>query len=514
MKVATAAEMRAIDAKTMEEYGLPGLVLMENAGFQVARRVQELIGGAQGKGISIFAGKGNNGGDGFVAARHLHNQGGRIKVFIVGGTKADIVGDARINLDVITAMGLEILEIRSGRDWDKAGVTLKFTDCIIDALLGTGFYGEPRTEFVQAFQLINQAGKPVVAIDIASGVEADTGQVRSAAVKATETVVLGLYKPGNLLYPGAEYAGNTRVADIGIPLELLTCSSIKQNIITKEYIRRIKPVRPPDAHKGTAGRVLVVAGSRGMTGAAALTSLAALRAGAGLVTLAINEQLHDIMEVKLTEVMTSPLPGSAEGFIDAASIEQVMELAGKANVLAIGPGMGTQASTSEAVREIIRRAEIPMVIDADALNALSGFTEVLAQLQALAVLTPHPGEMARLTGQSVGQINSDRIGAARQAAYRWESIVVLKGMPTVVAFPDGEVYINTTGNEGMATGGTGDVLTGITAAFMAQGLSSHEAAVTAVYMHGLAGDLAAAEGKIGRIAGDLLVNLPAAILQV
>lgn len=514
MKVTTAIEMRSIDAKAMENYKLPGMILMENAGASVARYTEEFLGDAGSKRICIFAGKGNNGGDGYTAARHLHNRGARVTVYLVGAVKEDITGDAGMNLAVIQAMGIEVLAVQNERDWDKAGVAVKFADCVIDALLGTGFYGELRNEYSRAIQLINEAGKPVVSVDIPSGVEADTGQVRSVAIRAMQTITLGLPKPGLLLYPGADYAGQVRIADIGIPRELLTAASIKQNTIEADYVHKILPLRPGDAHKGMAGRVAVLAGSRGLTGAAALTSLAALRTGAGLVTLGIHQQFQDIMAVKLTEVMTKPLPGSEEGYLDISSVEPVLELSSQASVLAIGPGLGTHPSTVETVREIIRQAEVPLVIDADALNALAGFTGILSELQALAVLTPHPGEMARLTGMSPAQVNHDRIQVARQAAGQWGSIVVLKGAPTVVAFPDGEIFLNTTGNAGMATGGTGDVLTGVIASLIAQGLSSHDAAVAAVYLHGAAGNLAAGKGKTGMLAGDLLAALPTAIARV
>lgn len=514
MKVVTAAEMRAMDARAAGDYMIPGIVLMENAGAAVARQTESCLGSVAGKGLCIFAGKGNNGGDGFVAARHLYNHGARVKIFVVGTGKEEIVGDAGTNLTITEKMGIEVVYIQNERDWDKAEVALTFCDCLVDALLGTGFYGELKPDFIRAVELLNHSHKPIIAIDIPSGVEADTGQIRTVAVKALHTVTLGLYKPGLLLYPGAEHAGTVSVADIGMPPELLTDNAIKQNMITAQYVRSLLPHRPGDAHKGTAGRVLVIAGSRGLTGAAALTSLAALRTGAGLVTLGISEHLHDIMEMKLTEVMTKPLSGHADGYLDSSSVDMVRELAAGANVLAIGPGLGGQASTAKAAREIIRQAEAPLVIDADALNALAGSVDILLQSQALAVLTPHPGEMARLTGLTNSQVNHDRIHVARQAAGEWGCILVLKGAPTVVAFPDGEIFINTTGNAGMATGGTGDILTGVIAALIAQGLSSHDAAVAGVYLHGYAGDLAAGKGRIGLIASDLLTALPAAILQI
>ena len=514
MKIATAAEMREVDAKAIGQYKIPGIVLMENAGSAVARETQSLLGHTGGKNVCVFAGKGNNGGDGFVAARHLHNQGARLKVFLIGAAKEDIAGDARINLDIMEAMGIEVNEVTGERDWDKLEVAVLCSDCVIDALLGTGFYGELQPSFLRAVQLINRSGKPVLAIDIPSGVEADTGQVRTVAIRASRTVTLGLYKPGLLLHPGAGHAGLITVADIGIPAALLTDEAIRQNRIERTQVRGLLPVRAADVHKGMAGRVLVVAGSRGLTGAAALTSQAALRGGAGLVTLAVPEKLHDLMEIKLTEVMTRPLAGDDGGHLELSSVEEILALSGQANVLAIGPGLGSGTETAEAVREIIRRAQVPLVIDADALNALAGHTELLQEVGALAVLTPHPGEMARLTGLTAGQVNNDRIEMARLGALEWGCIVVLKGAPTVVAFPDGEIFINTSGNPGMATGGTGDVLTGVIAALIAQGLSSHDAAVAGVFLHGCAGDAAAAGRLSGLIASDIVDALPATLLQL
>lgn len=512
MKIATAAEMRAMDAAAIGEYKIPGIVLMENAGNAVARVVGEYLGGVRDKKICIIAGKGNNGGDGYVAARQLYNQGARIKVFLIGCLAEDLTGDARTNMDILIQMGISITPVAAERDWDIAELAFSLADCLVDALLGTGIYGELKPEFRQAVELVNKSGRPVVAVDIPSGVEADTGQIRTTAVRAIKTVTLGLFKPGLLLYPGAEYAGEVVTANIGIPVELLENPAIKQNWITAEQVGYILPKRKNDAHKGTAGRVTVVAGSRGLTGAAALASMAALRAGAGLVTLCIAASLNNIMEVKLTEVMTCPLPDRAgDGCLTTEAAAAVVAAAGHSGVLAIGPGLGTEEETQMAVRQILLETETPLVIDADALSALAGQPELWQDLKALAVLTPHPGEMARLTGLTSSQVNADRIAVARQAAGEWGCIIVLKGAPTVVAFPDGEVYLNSTGNAGMATGGTGDVLTGIIAGLIAQGLSSHEAAVAGVFVHGRAGDFAAENGKIGLVAGDLLQMLPKAI---
>ena len=513
MKAATATEMREIDRTAIEEYGIPGVVLMENAGMAVVRRLELLAERLAERKFCILAGKGNNGGDGYVIARHLANQGAKVKVFLLG-EKAAARGDARINLDIIEKMALDVLEIGSERDWDKARVAMSFADYIVDALLGTGVRGEVSGDMARMIALVNAAGKPVVAVDIPSGVDADAGRICGTAVQAAHTVTFALPKPGLFIYPGAACTGELTVADIGIPAAVVAAQHIKQNITMADYVRAILPGRSPDAHKGTAGRTLVIAGSRGLSGAAAMAAEGALRAGAGLVTLAAPAGMQDLLATKLTEVMTKPLADTADGSICQDAVRDMVALAAGCDVLAIGPGLGRCEATAAAVRETIMAVECPLVIDADALYALSGHTGMLNECAALPVLTPHPGEMARLTGQPVELVNSDRINIARQAAGEWGSIVVLKGARTVVAFPDGEVYINPTGNAGMATGGTGDALTGIIAGLIAQGMSSHDAAVAGVYIHGLAGDIAAQAGMIGMTATDLLKAVPAALCGI
>lgn len=509
MKIATAAEMRGIDKAAIEYFGIPGLVLMENAGAALARQVASILTDAANKKVCVFAGKGNNGGDGFVAARHLASLGAKVKVFLVFD-EDDMAGDAQVNLNIIKKMGIDVLPLAGDRDWDMARVAATFADCIIDAMLGTGFSGAIQGNMARAVELVNSAGKPVVAADIPSGVHADTGQVGTVAVRADYTVTFGLPKPGLLLYPGAEYTGRLVVADITIPAALLAADTIRQNAITARKAKQLLPRRHPAAHKGTNGHVAIVAGSEAYTGAAALAATGALRAGAGLVTLGVAASLLSLMQMKLTEIMTRPLPEIVGGAIGMKAVPYIEELTARCDVLAIGPGLGRAEETMAAVREVVRNCDKPLVIDADGLNALVGHTDILRDTAALAVLTPHPGEMGRLFGLTPAQVNQDRIGVARQAAHSWGAIVVLKGAPTVVAFPDGEVYVNTSGNAGMATGGTGDVLTGVIAALIAQGLSSHDAAVAGVYLHGLAGDIAARAGQVGMAAGDVARALPAA----
>lgn len=512
MKAALAAQMRRIDQLAGEYYGLPSVVLMENAGAQVAAVIKTALGGRVAeKKVCIFAGKGNNGGDGFVAARHLLGGGAKVRVFIIGA-KGEITGDAATNLTVLERMGADCLAVANERDWDKITLAVTFADCLVDALVGTGFRGLLQGDMARAVQAINAADCPVVAVDVPSGVHADTGQVQGVAVRADHTVTFGLPKPGLFLYPGAAHTGQLHLADIGLPPALLEDGSIQQQSIDAALVRSLLPKRPPDAHKGTNGRVLVMAGAPGYTGAAALAAEGALRAGAGLVTLVVAAGLYPIMAAKLTEVITRPVPEEKSGVLGRGAVPAVLDLAARHDVLALGPGLGRERETQAAVLDIVREAPCPLVIDADGLNALVGHTDILPQARAVPVLTPHPGEMARLLGMTAAQVNADRLGVARQAAATWGSIVVLKGAGTVVAYPDGEAFINTCGGPVLATAGTGDVLTGMIAALIGQGLSSHAAAVAGVYLHGLAGDMAGhASGGVGVGARDVARTVPLAI---
>lgn len=513
MKVAMAEEMRRLDEQATQDYGIPGIVLMENAGVAVVREIETIMDGVSDKKICIFAGKGKNGGDGFVAARHLSNRGAKIKVFLLAARDA-VQGDAAIQLEILTRMGVDVIEVTGIRDWDKVKIGVAFADCLVDALLGTGYGRDITGAMAQAVELINHAGKTVVAVDIPSGVQADTGQIGACAVRADYTVTFGLPKPGLLLYPGAACAGKWMVADIGLPAALLETPALKLAVLTQRDISRRLPERRPDAYKGDCGRVWAVAGSTGLTGAAALCTAAALRSGAGLVTLGIAAGLNSIMEVKVTEVMTRPLPEAADGAIGLAAWGIIEHEAAASQVLAVGPGLGRQVETLALVREIVEKSQVPLVLDADALYALQDHTGLLGKAKHMPVLTPHAGEMARLTGLTVADINENRLDVTKMAANEWQAIVVLKGAPTLIALPGGEIFVNTTGNAGMATAGSGDVLTGVIAGLLAQGLSGCDAALCGVYLQGLAGDLAAANGMAGLLAGDLLKTLPAALAQL
>lgn len=509
MKVVNAAKMREIDRLAVEQYELPEIVLMENAGVKVAQAVQKQFQNLAGKKICIFTGKGNNGGDGFVAARHLSNWGVKVKVFIIA-EKDEIIGPARMNLTVLEKMEIDIVIVSSERDWDKVKVALAFSDGCIDALLGTGFKRPLSGSLKKAVEMLNASNKAVIAIDLPSGVEADTGAVEEFAVRAVQTVTFGLLKPGLLFYPGSEFAGEISVENIGLPKSLLEDPRIKQSIITNSMVKGLLPKRAAHVHKGMCGKVLVIAGSRGMTGAAALASNAAMRAGAGLTTLALPESLHDIAEAKLTEVMTVPLPETQRGLITEESLHLLLKLAEQADAVVVGPGLGREQSTRRLIEGLVDACCTQLVLDADALYALSHSPEVLQNAKIMPILTPHVGEMAVLAGKTTAEIESDLIGNARSEAALTRSVVVLKSARTIVAYPDGDVYINIRGNAGMATAGSGDVLAGTIGALAAQGLTADHAAVCGVYLHSMAGDIAASAGMVGLTAQDILRALPAA----
>lgn len=514
MKVVMVEEMQYIERTAIDTYGIPGAVLMENAGAEVARTLENMLGTLRGKKVCIFSGHGNNGGDGYVAARYLYNAGAKVKIFVLGKTER-IQGDAKLHFTIAEKMGIDIIEIQSDRDWDKVRLALVFTEGIIDALLGTGFRGEIRDHYAEIITLINKSQKPVVSVDVPSGLHANTGFVGAYCIKATKTVTFGLPKPGLLLYPGTEYVGTLAVIDIGIPVQLLEDEEIKQNLITEELVRQRIPRRSGDTHKGDNGRITVIAGSEGLTGAAVLSAYGALRGGGGLVTLGVARSLHDIMEAKCTEVMTRPLPETARGVLSLAAQEHIQEMAQKADVLLVGPGLSTGGEITQLVQNLVRCISIPMVIDADGLNALTENIAVVEQAAGALVFTPHPGEMARLTKMPIGDVQANRIEVARTYAQRWGATVVLKGARTVVATADGQVYINITGNPLLATGGTGDVLAGLITGFIGQGLTPEDAAVVAVYIHGRAADVLLHEvGEKGVLAGELLPVIPKILQQI
>lgn len=514
MRIVSSAEMRRIDRGAMETFGIPGVVLMENAGRRVVEVISGLLGDVGGRVITILAGKGNNGGDGLVVARHLVNQGAEVKVVLIANPQ-EIEGDARVNFEIWQKMGQKVYTLQQSNEINIVRLMLINTDLIVDAIYGTGFRGAVRDDLAPVIDAVNGSGKAVVAVDIPSGLEADTGRVNGPCIRADHTVTFALPKLGLVLGDGPYYTGRLHVADISIPADLTRDPNLKRSLLSDSLVREWLPRRRLSAHKGDCGRVVVLAGSRGMTGAACLASLAAARSGAGLVTLGVPESLHDICEAKLTEVMTAPLPETSRATLTRLGKKEVKELVEEADVVALGPGLGTHPETRTLVRELLPELTVPVVVDADGLNALAGQSEGIRKIKTSLVLTPHPGEMARLVGKKPAEIQDNRLQEAEAAAAHWRKVVVLKGAGTVIAGPGGKTYINPTGNPGMASGGSGDVLTGIIAGLLAQGLEPVKAAACGVYIHGRAGDEAARiKGLLGMIAGDILDALPGVLKEL
>lgn len=512
MKLVTAKEMKALDVQAQNDYAMPGILLMDNAAQAVAEAVHEALTALEGERVVIFCGGGNNGGDGLGAARWLQSYGVSVRAFIVGAALDAVQGDAALELAMFTKAGGRVEALSTEDDWVLAELAASKADVLVDALLGTGFHGELEGDVLRACELLNKSEKYILAVDVPTGVNADNGAVSENAVRADHTVTIALVKTGLLLYPGREYCGDIELADISMPVKLVEEYQSDKYRLTDEIVRELLPLRKANAHKGDAGRVVICAGSPGYTGAAALASDAAVKAGAGLVSLYTPLSSRDVLAIKLTEVMVHGLLERMPGILGGGAASDVASSAEAADVLAIGPGLGTSESTQEAVRTILQKITTPVVIDADALTALAGHTEILAAMQAQKVLTPHPGEMARLTGLEIAEIEADRINIAKKYAEQWQAIVVLKGAPTVIGCPNGTVYVNSTGNSSLATGGSGDVLTGIIAGLAAQEISLQEAAICGVYLHGLAAELTGID--IGLAAGELAALLPQAREQV
>lgn len=512
MKLVTAKEMKALDVQAQNDYAMPGILLMDNAAQAVAEAVHEALTALEGERVVIFCGGGNNGGDGLGAARWLQSYGVSVRAFVVGAALDAVQGDAALELAMFTKAGGRVEALSTEDDWVLAELAASKADVLVDALLGTGFHGELEGDVLRACELLNKSEKYILAVDVPTGVNADNGAVSENAVRADHTVTMALVKTGLLLYPGREYCGDIELADISMPVKLVEEYQSDKYRLTEEIVRELLPLRKANAHKGDAGRVVICAGSPGYTGAAALASDAAVKAGAGLVSLYTPLSSRDVLAIKLTEVMVHGLLERMPGILGGGAASDVASSAEAADVLAIGPGLGTSESTQEAVRTILQKITTPVVIDADALTALAGHTEILAAMQAQKVLTPHPGEMARLTGLEIAEIEADRINIAKKYAEEWQAIVVLKGAPTVIGCPNGTVYVNSTGNSSLATGGSGDVLTGIIAGLAAQEISLQEAAICGVYLHGLAAELTGID--IGLAAGELAALLPQAREQV
>jgi hydroxyethylthiazole kinase-like uncharacterized protein yjeF len=532
MKVVTAEEMRKIDRETIEGFGIPGIVLMERAGLAVSSKIKELVGR---KRVLVVSGSGNNGGDGLVVARHLHNEGWDVKVFLTARPE-DLKGDALLQYKAALNFGVNIQPVKEL--FTNYSSLIARHSIIVDALLGTGLSKNVTGILSDVIKLINKIDNPVFSVDIPSGISSDNGQVMGEAVKAEYTVTFGLPKRGHLLYPGAEYSGKLFIEDIGFPEELIRSEKCKVELLEKNVVSALIHERHKYSHKGDYGHVLVVAGSRGKTGASLMAARACLRTGAGLVTIGIPESLADIFQSRVTEEMTLILPDKGDGTLSEKASNKILDFLNKtADLLAIGPGIGVSNETNKLMKTLIRNSLAPMVIDADGINSIEGEIEVFSKTKAPVILTPHPGEMARLLQQSalpslppprrarkgvkariselVTKTEQDRLNTAMSFAKKTGTYLVLKGVPTIIAIPDGRTFINSTGNPGMATGGTGDVLTGMISGFLSQTMKPVNACILGVFMHGLAGDIAASEkGQRTMIATDIIERISAAFYSI
>lgn len=514
MYLVTAREMQEMDRLTIESFGIPGRVLMENAGRGAAQFLFDQFAGSMKATVGIMAGKGNNGGDGFVIARYLAQKGVNLTVFLLAESSA-VKGDAAANLKLLSPLGIPVIEIPDEDTFSKHKSEMQHYGLWVDAILGTGLQSEVKDYFRDVINFINGLNKPVFAVDVPSGLNSDTGQLCGACIHAQATATFAFAKTGHMLYPGAMYTGMLKVVDIGIPNHIVQKIRPRQYLLTPDHLRTYFQPRPPDAHKGGSGHLLVVAGSTGKTGAAAMTAMSAMRSGAGLVTLALASSLNPVVESQVLEAMTEPLPEIAEGLLGESAFDDVMDLIAGKKCLAIGPGLGQAEETKNLVCRIIKKSPIPLVVDADGLNNLVGRTQLLSQLKVPVVLTPHPGEMARLINTSVAAVQQDRITTSRDFAVNFKVHVVLKGARTVIAHPDGSTYINPTGNSGMASGGMGDVLTGVIGGLLAQGFSPESAAHAGVYLHGAAADtLAKSIGPFGFLASDVMNAIPGEIRKL
>ncbi len=507
MIVVTAEQMREMDRLTIQKYGVPSLTLMERAGEAIAAAILKRFQGVAKRGVLIVAGKGNNGGDGLVVARLLKRKGIPCEVVLLA-RQDEVSRDAAHNLKAFLKLRGRVIEV-SQSSISSLRERMKGKGLLVDAILGTGTRNDVLGLYAEVITLMNASGLPIVAVDIPSGLHTDSGTPLGVGIQAEMTVALGYPKLGQVGYPGLNYVGDLVVGDIGIDTRAVAEVSPQTELLEQEEMGWLVPLRHPDTHKGTYGHVLVMAGSRGKTGAAIMACRAAMRIGAGLVTLAAPRSLNNILAGALVEVMTEPLRDNAAEEMETLTDEEWRRLLERKNVVLFGPGLGVADSTRMALRWLLRNLDVPWVIDADGLNNLSLELDRLRYAKVPPVITPHPGEMARLLGERNDAVNRDRTEVARAFAVKYGCHVVLKGARTVIATAEGKVFINPTGNPGMASGGMGDVLAGMLAAILGQGFSAENAMKLGVYLHGYVGDRAAAErGEIGLIASDIIDGLP------
>ena len=508
MKVLNSQQMQQCDREATNVYGISESVLMENAGVQVVESMDEYFGDGVPELIAVMCGKGNNGGDGFVVARHLYAAGSSVRAYLFASA-VDLQGAAAENRRIAEELGVEIVEVPDAESWEKHSSYIAGFDCIVDALFGTGITGPLRGYFGSVVEAVNDSGSIVVSVDLPSGLSADSDEVFGPTVQADLTVAVAALKLCHIFPPAFEFVGELSVVDIGIPTAVIDAAGSTLELITPEECARSLKPRVADTHKGTYGHVLIVAGSPGMSGAAALAARGSLRGGSGLVTVGAPDSVSSIIAGLVVEAMVRSHASDSDGRLALAAKVELLSLAASADAIAVGPGVGTSEETQQLVREIVVESPAPIVLDADGLNAFAGDPEALREVKPPCILTPHPGELGRLLSMSTAEVQADRLAAVRLLAARSGAIVVLKGYRSLVCEPNGKVAINPTGNPGMATGGSGDVLTGLLAALIGQGLELFSAARLGTFLHGEAGDIAAERvGETSLIASDIIEALP------
>jgi len=508
MLIVTASEMAQLDRKTIEEVGIPGIVLMENAGRGAAAFYREIIPDLVERRITIVAGSGNNGGDGFVLARLFHEQSANVRVVCLRPPEK-LQGDALTNFRILSKLAVQVLVWDEEYDFDSQLKWIEEADVIIDAILGTGLNNEVRGLYRDLIEAINKMQKTVLAVDVPSGLDASTGKILGTAIRADATATFGLPKIGQVIEPGEEYVGKLKVVDIGIPANVVKSGNIQRWWLREEHLCGWLRLRTASAHKGHAGHVAVLSGSPGKTGAATLICEGAAHVGAGLVTLFIPASLNPIVEVKLTEAMTYPIAETREQTPAQAALPEILSFLQGKQAFAMGPGISLHPETQELVKLLLLNAPCPMVLDADALTILAGQRELFKQAGQPLVLTPHPGEMARLIHGTTQDVQQNRLDIAAEFSRNYGVTLVLKGHRTVIAAPDGRLAINGSGNPAMASGGMGDTLTGMLAGFLGQGLEPFRAACLGVFVHGAAADRRIAKvASRGLLASHILAEIP------
>jgi NAD(P)H-hydrate epimerase len=516
MFLVTANQIQDMDRQTIESFGIPGSVLMENAGRGAAAFLLKRFKDRNLKKIAVMAGPGNNGGDGFVMARLLMEKQIQVTVFLLA-SRERVRGDARLNMDLFQKLcdrspASSMVEVPDAKAFNREKNRMLHHDLFIDAIFGTGLKSDVRGFFKDALELMNRSNRGVFAVDISSGLDSDTGRPLGIAVKADATATFACAKAGHILYPGNRYTGDLEIIDIGIPNFIVTEKKPGLWLMEPQEIATLFSPRKFASHKGGYGHLMVTAGSPGKTGAAALCANAAMRCGTGLVTLGIAQSLNAAMEPMVIEPMTLCLAEKEPGILTDECLEGILGALDGKQAVAMGPGMGTREGTKRLVQALVKNSQIPLVLDADALNCIADDPGILRKKKAPIILTPHPGEMAGLCTRTIAEIQADRVNTASEFARDHDVVLVLKGAQTLVAFPDGRCAVCPTGNPGMASGGMGDVLTGMIAGFCAQGFSPESAGLAGVYIHGLCGDILAQEmGGFGFVASDMVQMIPRAI---